>query len=439
MNNHCSTKILWQKDASFTSDLTGILNSRKRQQQENIYDTVKDIIQTVKKDGDNALFRYSKKFDHISMDIESLKIPRDAIRKAYQDCTRHGLETLRFAAERIGSFHQKVRPNDTLYQDELGVTLGLQWTPVDSAGLYVPGGSASYPSSVLMSAIAAQLAGVKRVVMVVPTPRGYINPYVLVAADIANIKEIYRVGGAQAIAALAYGTESISPVCKIVGPGNAYVTEAKRQVFGQVGIDMLAGPSEILVVADQDANPRWNAADLLSQAEHDTYAQSILITDSKTLAMEVQHHIKDLLPRLPRRDIARYSWENFGAILVVENLSSAISIIDAIAPEHLQLAIQDAENYATKISNAGAIFLGYFTPEAIGDYVGGPSHVLPTGSTAKYASGLSVMDFMKRTTLLKCTQDNVQILGKNAAMLAEIEQLKCHQISVEKRLYSNKF
>ena len=384
--------------------------------------------------GDEALVEYTRKFDRFAVDVQNLRVGRAEIEAARAACPAAAVAALEVARERILAFHQRQKPQDMRFTDELGVELGWRWTAIEAVGLYVPGGTASYPSSVLMNAIPAKVAGCPRVVMVVPTPDGVINPLVLVAADIAGVDEVYRVGGAQAIAALAFGTKSIRPVAKIVGPGNAFVAAAKRRVFGTVGIDMIAGPSEVLVVADAGANPQWIAADLLAQAEHDTAAQSLLITDSAELAAAVERAVESQLVSLPRRDIAAASWRDFGAIIVVPSLTGAIPLIDRIAPEHLELMTEQAEDLAAGIRNAGAIFLGGHTPEAIGDYVGGSNHVLPTARSARFSSGLSVLDFMKRTSLLKCTPESLRALAPSAIALGEAESLHAHARSVSIRL-----
>jgi histidinol dehydrogenase len=343
-------------------------------------------------------------------------------------------DALAFARDRIEAHHRRQKPKDDRYTDALGVELGTRWTALQSVGIYVPGGTASYPSSVLMNAVPAKVAGVERVVMVTPTPDCKTNPLVLAAASLAGVDEIYRVGGAQAVAALAYGTQNIAPVVKIIGPGNAYVAAAKRQVFGQVGIDMIAGPSEVLVVADRDNDAAWLAADLLAQAEHDTAAQAILITDDSALAHWVEVEVEKQLALLPRGGIARESWEEFGAVIRVANLDEAPPLIDRIAPEHLELAVADPEALLTKVRNAGAIFLGRHTPEVIGDYVGGSNHVLPTARSARFSSGLSVLDFMKRTSLLKLSAESLRALGPAAITLAEAEGFAAHARSVAIRL-----
>ena len=393
------------------------------------------IIDDVRKRGDEALIALTEKYDRQTLSAETLRIGDDEIDAAMQACAPETKAALELAAQRIGDFHARQKPDDARFKDAAGVEMGHRWTPVDAAGLYVPGGLANYPSSVLMNAIPARVAGVARVVMVVPTPDGQINPLVLVAAKLAGVDEIYRIGGAQAVAALAYGTKSIAPVNVIVGPGNAYVAAAKKQVFGQVGIDMIAGPSEILVVADRENDPAWMAADLLSQAEHDEVAQAILICDDNDYADAVAAAVESALKTLPRQDIARASWENFGAILVVNDLhAEAPDLVNQLAPEHLELAVAEPDAMADKIRHAGAIFLGRHTPEAIGDYIAGPNHVLPTARAARYASGLSVLDFMKRSSLVKCDADALAAIGPAAVRLAEEEGLQAHGRSIAIRL-----
>ncbi|HEX5508420.1 MAG TPA: histidinol dehydrogenase, partial [Pseudolabrys sp.] len=344
------------------------------------------------------------------------------------------IDALKFARDRIEAYHRRQLPSDDRFIDALGVELGGRWTPIDAVGLYVPGGTAAYPSSVLMNAVPAKVAGVQRLAMVVPCPDGRLNPLVLAAADLAGVDEIYRVGGAQAVAALAYGTETIAPVSKIVGPGNAYVAAAKRLVFGKVGIDMIAGPSEVLIVADKTGNADWIAADLLAQAEHDASAQSMLITDDPRLADEVEKAVAAQLKTLPRADVAGASWRDFGAVVIVGKLDEAVTLVDRLAPEHLEIAAADAEALVTRIRNAGAIFIGAHTPEAIGDYVAGSNHVLPTARSARFSSGLGVLDFMKRTSLLKCGPEQLRALGPAAIALAEAEGLAAHARSVSIRL-----
>ncbi|MEO1544650.1 MAG: histidinol dehydrogenase, partial [Pseudomonadota bacterium] len=357
---------------------------------------------------------------------------------AIGQCPDETRAALQIAHDRIVDHHARQRPEDQLYKDGDGVELGYRWTAVESAGLYVPGGLASYPSSVLMNAIPAKVAGVPRVVMVVPTPNGELNPLVLAAARIAGVEEIYRIGGAQAVAALAYGTKTIAPVVKIVGPGNAYVAAAKRQVFGTVGIDSIAGPSEVLVIADADNDPEWLACDLLAQAEHDTNAQSILMTSSADLADKVEAAVERQILELPRGEIAGKSWRTFGAIITLNDLSEAPALADRIAAEHLEIATSNPDDLSGQIRNAGAIFLGHHTPEAIGDYVAGPNHVLPTARSARFSSGLGVLDFMKRTSLLKLDANALQALAPAAMTLAATEGLEGHRRSIEMRVADNK-
>jgi histidinol dehydrogenase len=384
--------------------------------------------------GDLALIEATRKFDRLDLDASGLRITPAEIDAAVQACDAGTLDALKFARDRIEVFHKRQLPADERFTDALGVELGWRWSAIDAVGLYVPGGTAAYPSSVLMNAVPAKVAGVARVVMVVPSPDGKLNPLVLAAADLGGVSEIYRVGGAQAVAALAYGTATIAPVAKIVGPGNAYVAAAKRLVFGKVGIDMIAGPSEVLVIADHTGNPGWIAADLLAQAEHDVNAQSILITDNMALADDVERAVESQLNTLPRADIARASWNQFGAIIVVKNLDEAIALANAIAAEHLEIMTSDPEKLSAQIRNAGAIFLGPHTPEAIGDYVGGSNHVLPTARSARFSSGLGVLDFMKRTSILKCGPDQLRALGPAAMTLGKAEGLDAHARSVGLRL-----
>ncbi|TAN51037.1 MAG: histidinol dehydrogenase [Rhodospirillales bacterium] len=410
------------------------LISAKRETDRDVNDTVAAIIAEVRARGDRALADYTARFDRLQLSPGQLRFTSAEIKAARAACSAETLAALELAAARIQAFHEKQLQADIDYVDAQGVRLAMKWRAVQAAGLYVPGGTAAYPSSVLMNAIPAKVAGVERLVMVVPTPDGAVNPLVLAAADLLGIDEVWRVGGAQAVAALAYGTESIKPVDKIVGPGNAYVAAAKRQVFGQVGIDMIAGPSEILVVADGANDPAWMAADLLSQAEHDTAAQSILITDDASFGARVAQAVESHLKTLPRAGIARASWEAHGAVIVVKHLEDAIPLIDRIAPEHLELAVADPEAMAEKVTNAGAIFLGRYTPEAVGDYVGGPNHVLPTARSARFSSGLGVLDFMKRTTWLGCDADSLAAIGPAAVTLTRAEGLDAHGLSVSLRL-----
>jgi histidinol dehydrogenase len=409
------------------------LVAQKRGTDENVDQQVQAIIADVIAGGDAALIGYSKKFDRVDLDEVGLRVLASDIDAALGLCDPEALTALKLAHGRIAAFHERQYPVDERFTDGLGVELGWRWRAIQSVGLYVPGGTASYPSSVLMNATPAKVAGVDRIVMVAPAPDGEINPLVLAAAKIAGIDEIYRIGGAQAIAALAYGTESISPVAKIVGPGNAYVAAAKRRVFGVVGIDMIAGPSEVLIIADENANPEWIAADLLAQAEHDAAAQSILITDDAPLADAVEAAVARQLTTLPRRAIASASWRDFGAIILLTDLSESIALVDRLAPEHLEIMTADAEALGREIRNAGAVFIGAHTPEAIGDYVGGSNHVLPTERSARFSSGLSVPDFMKKTSLLKCSAESLSVLGPAAIALGRAEGLDAHARSIEIR------
>lgn len=410
------------------------LLAMKREVSEDVDRAAKDIIDAVIARGDDAVIAYTEKFDGLTLTPANLRITDQEIDAAMAQCSPEQIDALKLARARIETYHVKQKPRDEMFTDAAGVTMGYRHTAIEAAGLYVPGGTASYPSSVLMNAVPACVAGVPRIVMVVPAPQGVLNPLVLAAAKIAGVHEIYRIGGAQAIAALAYGTNTIAPVAKIVGPGNAYVAAAKRRVFGTVGIDMIAGPSEVVIMADDHANPDWIAADLLAQAEHDTAAQSILITPSQALADAVAHAVERHLATLPRAAIAGASWRDFGAILIVPSLEEAVPLVDRLAPEHLEIETDAPEHLAQRIRNAGSIFLGSFTPEAIGDYVGGPNHVLPTARSARFSSGLGVPDFMKRTSLLKCTPDALRTLGPAAITRARAEGLDAHARSVAIRL-----
>jgi histidinol dehydrogenase len=406
----------------------------KREVSADIETATRAIVDDVAARGDAALIEATRKFDRLELDAGGLRITAGEIDAAVKACDAETIEALKFARDRIDVFHRRQLPKDDRFTDALGVELGWRWSAIESVGLYVPGGTAAYPSSVLMNAVPARVAGVGRVVMVVPSPDGKLNPLVLAAAQLGGVSEIYRVGGAQAVAALAWGTATIAPVAKIVGPGNAYVAAAKRLVFGKVGIDMIAGPSEVLVIADATGNAGWIAADLLAQAEHDVNAQSILITDSRTLADEVERAVQSQLATLPRAEIARTSWNEFGAIILVKQLDEAVGLADAIAAEHLEIMTADPEALAAKIRNAGAIFIGPHTPEAIGDYVGGSNHVLPTARSARFSSGLGVLDFMKRTSILKCGPDQLRALGPAAITLGKAEGLDAHARSVGLRL-----
>jgi histidinol dehydrogenase len=407
--------------------------STKREAAADVEQAVRAIIADVAARGDAALIELTRQFDHVDLGADGLKVTADEIAVAYAACDRKALDALTLARDRIEAFHRRQKPADERFTDALGVELGHRWTAIEAVGLYVPGGTAAYPSSVLMNAVPAKVAGVPRLVMVVPAPEGKLAPLVLAAAKLAGVDEVYRVGGAQAVAALAYGTQTIAPVAKIVGPGNAYVAAAKRLVFGKVGIDMIAGPSEVLILSDQSGHPDWIAADLLAQAEHDASAQSILITDDAALADAVEQAVAAQLASLPRATIAGASWRDFGAIILVGKLADAVPLIDAIAPEHLEIESADAEELAAAVRNAGAIFLGAHTPEAIGDYVGGSNHVLPTARSARFSSGLGVLDFMKRTSILKCGPDQLRALGPAAIALGEAEGLDAHARSVAMR------
>ena len=420
-------------DEGFVAALNELVE-RRRDAEDDVRDSVAAIIAAVRAEGDAALVELTRRFDRLDLAPKDLRIGDAEIGAATAACPPEQLDALRLAAGRIRAFHERQLPEATAWADEQGVRLGLRWTPIDAVGLYVPGGTAAYPSSVLMNAIPARVAGCRRLVMAVPTPDGILSPLVLAAAGIAGIDEVYRIGGAQAIAALAYGTASIAPVDKIMGPGNTFVAEAKRQVFGRVGIDMIAGPSEIVVVADQDADAAWIAADLLSQAEHDPRAQAILVTDHRPLADAVAREVDRQLQSLVRAETAAASWRDEGAIIVVGSLDDALDIVDRLAPEHLELLAADAESLARRVRHAGAIFLGPHTPEVIGDYVGGPNHVLPTGRSARFASGLAVFDFLKRTTILGCDARSFALLAPAASVLARAEGLEAHALAVERRL-----
>lgn len=418
----------------FEADFAALLSS-KREASADVDTAVRDIIEDVKQRGDAALLDYTRRFDRLdAASLADLTVTAEEIEEAVTKVDPRTLDALKLARDRIASHHARQMPADDRYTDPLGVELGSRWTAIEAVGLYVPGGTASYPSSVLMNAVPAGVAGVSRMVMCVPSPDGALNPLVLAAAHLAGVTEIYRIGGAQAVAALAFGTQTIRPVSKIVGPGNAYVAAAKRRVFGTVGIDMIAGPSEILVVADGANDPDWIAADLLSQAEHDTSAQSILITDDAGFAEAVEKAVERQLKTLPRADVAGPSWADFGAVITVASMDEAPALVDAIAPEHLELAVEDPEALFARIRNVGAVFLGRHTPEAIGDYVGGSNHVLPTARSARFSSGLSVLDFVKRTSILRCNAENLRALGPAAIALAEAEGLAAHGRSVAIRL-----
>jgi histidinol dehydrogenase len=420
-------------DRNFARDFARLLAARE-DAATNVDSVVAAIVEDVRRRGDAALIEYTKRFDRVALTAKQLRVSDAEIAQQMKKVPAKTLAALRLAARRIRDYHVKQKPADLDYRDGVGLRLGARWTPLDAAGLYVPGGTAAYPSSVLMNAVPATVAGVKRLVMTVPAPDGRLNPLVLAAAKIAGVHEVYRVGGAQAVAALAYGTETIKAVDKITGPGNAYVASAKRMVFGTVGIDLIAGPSEVVIVADAKNDPRWIAADLLAQAEHDAAAQSVLITDDARFADTVFKAVTRELSSLPRAAIAGESWRRHGAIIVVRPLAEAVGLVDTLAPEHLQLAVDKPEALANRVRHAGAIFLGRYAPEALGDYLAGPNHVLPTSRTARFSSGLGVFDFMKRTSLIGSDRKGLQALGAAAVTLAEAEGLRAHARSIAVRL-----
>lgn len=424
---------LTTQDAGFESAFTALLGM-KREDSPDVDATVAAIIADVRARGDAAVIELTAKFDRLELTPETLAFTAAEIAAEVARVSAEDRAALELAATRIRAYHARQMPEDQMWQEDNGAQLGWRWTPVSAAGLYVPGGLASYPSSVLMNAIPAKVAGVARLAIACPTPGGVVNPLVLLAAQIAGVDVIYRIGGAQAIAALAYGTDSIAAVDKITGPGNAFVAAAKRRVFGKVGIDMIAGPSEILVIADGDTDPDWVALDLLSQAEHDESAQSILITPDAAYARTVTAAVEKRLETLERRAIAGASWRDFGAVIVTRDLEEAAALSNRVAPEHLELCVADPDALSARITHAGAIFLGGWTPEAIGDYVGGPNHVLPTARSARFSSGLSVMDFLKRTTLAKMTPEALAAIGPAAERLAISESLEAHGLSVRARL-----
>ena len=424
---------LTRDDARFEADFAALLADREAIAGD-VAERVAAIIAEVRQRGDDALVAFTRRFDRLRLEPRAFAVTAAERDAAAERCAPDTLAALNLAAERISDHHRRQRPDDLDYRDAAGVRLGHRWRPVSAAGLYVPGGTAAYPSSVLMTALPAKVAGVERLAMAVPAPDGVLDPLVLAAAKIAGVDEIYKLGGAQAVAALAYGTETVRPVDKIVGPGNAYVAEAKRQVFGTVGIDAIAGPSEVLVVADGDNDPAWIAADLMAQAEHDVAAQALLITDDAGFAEAVERAVQVHLQRLPRGETARRSWDDHGAVILVSSLADAPPLVDRVAPEHLELAVAEPDALADRISHAGAIFLGRHTPEAIGDYLAGPNHVLPTARGARFASGLSVFDFLKRSSLIACDADSLARIGPPAATLARAEGLGAHALSIDIRL-----
>jgi histidinol dehydrogenase len=420
-------------DADFEAAFQALLG-QKREEAEDVDQVVAQIIADVRTRGDQAVIDLTARFDRLTLTPDTLAFTPEEINAEVAKVHPEDRAALELAADRIRAYHARQKPQDESWTDSLGATLGWRWTPVSAAGLYVPGGLASYPSSVLMNAIPAKVAGVKRLVIACPTPGGVVNPLVLLAARIAGVDKVYRIGGAQAIAALAYGTQTIAPVDKITGPGNAYVAAAKRRVFGRVGIDMIAGPSEILVIADEGNDPDWIALDLLSQAEHDESTQSILITDSAPFGRAVAVAVAKRLETLDRRAIAGAAWAQNGAIILTRDLHEAATLSNRVAPEHLELCTADPDGLSQKITHAGAIFLGQYTPEAIGDYIGGPNHVLPTARSARFSSGLSVLDFMKRTTLARMTPEALKAIGPAAERLATSESLQAHGLSIRARL-----
>jgi histidinol dehydrogenase len=430
-------KILNHSNENFITLLNNFIYNNRRVGVD-ISEQVKNIVSNVEKNGDKAINELTLKYDNYNIAEEGILVSKNDISHAYDSCDKELISALEKAAERISAFHKLQTPKDITYIDESNVSLSSRWTALDSVGLYVPGGKASYPSSVIMTAIPAKIAKVPEIFMCVPSPNGYLNPAVLVAAKISGIENIYKIGGAQAIAAMAYGSKSVKSVNKIFGPGNAWVAEAKRQLFGKVGIDMVAGPSEILIIADGESNPKWIATDLLSQAEHDADAQSILITDSLDFAKQVEVEIITLIKSLERAEIAKTSWNNNGMIIIVKNWDQSIEIANKIAPEHLEISMDNPEAISDKINNAGSIFLGRYVPEAIGDYIAGPNHVLPTARTARFSSGISTLDYMRRTSLIKCDLKSLSVIAPSAIKIAENEGLGAHALSMQIRIKNTK-
>jgi len=430
-------KILNHSNENFITLLNNFIYNNRRVGVD-ISEQVKNIVSNVEKNGDKAINELTLKYDNYNIAEEGILVSKNDISHAYDSCDKELISALEKAAERISAFHKLQTPKDITYIDESNVSLSSRWTALDSVGLYVPGGKASYPSSVIMTAIPAKIAKVPEIFMCVPSPNGYLNPAVLVAAKISGIENIYKIGGAQAIAAMAYGSKSVKSVNKIFGPGNAWVAEAKRQLFGKVGIDMVAGPSEILIIADGESNPKWIATDLLSQAEHDADAQSILITDSLDFAKQVEVEINTLMKSLERAEIAKTSWNNNGMIIIVKNWDQSIEIANKIAPEHLEISMDNPEVISDKINNAGSIFLGRYVPEAIGDYIAGPNHVLPTARTARFSSGISTLDYMRRTSLIKCDLKSLSAIAPSAIKIAENEGLGAHALSMQIRIKNTK-
>ena len=427
-------KILRENNQNFQENFKKILFKREMIDS-SVDQVVENIIKKIKDDSDSGLLKLTQKYDNFKVsDVNQLFVRSEEIEKSKKMVDPKVLSSLKSAIKRIKDYHKRQIPKNDIFRDKHGILLGGLWNPIESVGLYVPGGTAAYPSSLIMNAVPAIVAGVRRIVITVPAINGVLNPVILACASLLGIKEIYKIGGAQAIAALAIGTKKIKKVDKIVGPGNAYVATAKKKLFGIVGIDMIAGPSEILIIADKNNNPEHIAIDLLSQAEHDKLAQSILITDNENFANEVIDEIKTLLKKLDRKEIASESWNNYGVVIISKSIQSSISLANEIAPEHLELAIDNSTKYLDKIKNAGAVFLGKYTPEAIGDYVAGPNHVLPTDRTAKFSSGLNVLDFFKRTSIVSCNSENLKKIGKDAIILANQEGLQAHALSIECRI-----
>lgn len=426
-------KILKSNEPDFKSKLLAAIEVNAERNDE-VVKIVSDIIKDVRKNGDEALFSYTKKFDNIDIDSSTIRVTEQEFNEALEKCDPAIIDVFKLSYQRVKEYHQRQVPQDERYIDEAGVKLGWKWTPVENIGIYVPGGKAFYPSSVIMNAVPAIVAGVHRIAMVCPATNGVVNPLVLAVAKVCGINEVYKIGGAQAVAALAYGTKTIEPVNKIVGPGNAFVAEAKRQVFGKVGIDMIAGPSEILVISDAGTNSKWVAADLLSQAEHDVEARSILLTDDEAFAHKVMNDIDVDLERLERSEIASKSWQDNGLMIIVDNLEDeAPDIANIIASEHVEICTERPTSIAKRITNAGALMLGRFTPEAIGDYIAGPSHVLPTAQSAKFTSGLGVLEFMKRSSIIMCSEESFRILQEPVNQMAKMEGLTAHALSVTVR------
>ena len=427
-------KILRENNQNFQENFKKILFKREMIDS-SVDQVVENIIKKIKNDSDSGLLKLTQKYDNFKVsDVNQLFVRSEEIEKSKKMVDPKVLSSLKSAIKRIKDYHKRQIPKNDIFRDKHGILLGGLWNPIESVGLYVPGGTAAYPSSLIMNAVPAIVAGVRRIVITVPAINGILNPVILACASLLGIKEIYKIGGAQAVAALAIGTKKIKKVDKIVGPGNAYVATAKKKLFGIVGIDMIAGPSEILIIADKNNNPEHIAIDLLSQAEHDKLAQSILITDNENFANEVIDEIKILLKKLDRKEIASESWNNYGVVIISKSIQSSISLANEIAPEHLELAIDNSTKYLDRIKNAGAVFLGKYTPEAIGDYVAGPNHVLPTDRTAKFSSGLNVLDFFKRTSIVSCNSENLKKIGKDAIILANQEGLQAHALSIECRI-----